>query len=206
MLRATKGLHSSSIPYIGPGAAALERCYDKGEAYQIAAAAGFDVPGPGKAFPMIAKPRRGSDSIGLKLLYSEDEKHKYSRDAYLVQEYLSGAEVTVAVLRGRAGAPLRIDLPEGTPYSFLRKYLTRPARLPFEDKRVAATALELARLFEIDWAARVDFIYERASGRLCFLECDAAPLIGTRSAFAESLARGGMPRAEQLRLLAASKR
>jgi hypothetical protein len=37
--------------------------------------------------------------------------------------------------------------------------------------------------------------------RLRFLECDVAPLVGTRSAFAASLAASGIARAEQLRLL-----
>jgi D-alanine-D-alanine ligase-like ATP-grasp enzyme len=68
---------------------------------------------------------------------------------------------------------------------------------------VQHTALAAARALGVEWAARIDFIHERASGRLLFLECDAAPLVGPVSAFAASLAAGGMARAEQLaRLLA----
>jgi D-alanine-D-alanine ligase-like ATP-grasp enzyme len=59
-------------------------------------------------------------------------------------------------------------------------------------------ALRAARVLGVDWAARVDFIHERGSDRLLFLECDAAPLVGPRSAFAASLAAGGMARDEQL--------
>jgi D-alanine-D-alanine ligase-like ATP-grasp enzyme len=68
-------------------------------------------------------------------------------------------------------------------------------------ERTRTTALTIARLFEINWAARVDFIYEPRSDRLCFLECDAAPLVGAASAFAASLAAAGVTRGEQLRLL-----
>jgi hypothetical protein len=41
--------------------------------------------------------------------------------------------LTVGVFGDRVGMPLRILLPEGTPYSFLRKYLLRPARAPLAD-------------------------------------------------------------------------
>jgi D-alanine-D-alanine ligase-like ATP-grasp enzyme len=101
--------------------------------------------------------------------------------------------------------PLEIFLPAGTPYSFARKYLWRPARAPVADAALAARVRELAprvaAALGVDWAARVDLIHETATGRLRFLECDAAPLVGARSAFAASLAASGVARAEQLRLL-----
>ena len=110
-------------------------------------------------------------------------------------------ELTIGVIRGRAGLPLRIFLPEGTPYSFLRKYLKRPRRAPLADRflaeRARSVALRIAGTLETDWAARVDLMLETATGRLCFLECDVAPLIGPRSAFAASLAAAGVTRAEQ---------
>jgi len=88
------------------------------------------------------------------------------------------------------------------PYTFLRKYLRRPKRTPPGDPRLAArvqqSALAAASRLGVDWAARVDFIHERATDRLVFLECDAAPLVGPASAFAASLAAAGMARGEQL--------
>lgn len=44
-------------------------------------------------------------------------------------------------------------------------------------------------------------MHETTTGRLRFLECDVAPLVGARSAFAASLEAAGITRAEQLRLL-----
>ena len=109
------------------------------------------------------------------------------------------------MLHGAVGSALRIDLPEGTLYSFARKYLLRARREPLADaalaQRVRETALRIAALLGVDWAARVDFIYDRRSDRLCFLECDVAPLIGVGSAFSDSLLAAGMPRAAQLRHL-----
>ncbi len=64
-------------------------------------------------------------------------------------------------------------------------------------------AQRIATLLGVDWAARVDFIHETKTDRLRFLECDVAPLVGLRSAFAASLAAAGMARSEQLRRLLA---
>ena len=63
------------------------------------------------------------------------------------------------------------------------------------------TALEIARTFEIDWAARIDLIHEVENDRLRFLECDVAPLVGANSAFAASLHAAGINRTEQLEML-----
>jgi len=206
MLEVTRTLTQSSVPYLGPGAAVLQRCYDKAEAGRIVAAAGIDCPASGfDSFPVLVKPRRGSDSIGVRVLRRGPVPARFASDAYLAQEFLRGSELTIGVLHGRAGAPLRILLPEGTPYSFLRKYLLPPRKQALAPGRLADrvrdTALQIAGLLEVDWAARIDFMHEPRSDRLYFLECDAAPLIGAASAFAASLAAGGMPRAAQLQLL-----
>jgi D-alanine-D-alanine ligase-like ATP-grasp enzyme len=178
----------------------MQLCYDKLAASERVAAAGIDCPQPGTSFPMVVKPRRGSDSLGVRIARAGP----VPRD-YLAQEHVIGTELTIAVLHGAVGGPLRIVLPEGTIYSFARKYLLRPRREPLGDsalaRRVRETALRIAALLGVDWAARVDFIHDRRRDRLCFLECDVAPLIGTGSAFADSLLAAGMARAEQLRRL-----
>lgn len=210
MLAASRSLTDVGIPYIGPRAAVMERCYDKYEACRLAGAQDIDVPATalgseaGSILPPLAvKPRRGSDSIGVR--FPRHIAARWATENYIVQRCIRGADLTVATLRGRTGIPLRIMLPEGTPYTFTRKYLLRPRRAPLADpvlsQRVRDLAARIAALFDSDWAARVDFILEGGSGRLCFLECDVAPLIGNGSAFAESLSAAGMARAEQLRLL-----
>jgi D-alanine-D-alanine ligase-like ATP-grasp enzyme len=153
----------------------------------------------------VLKPRRGSDSIGVRLLRDGPIPEHARTDGYITQQYVRGAELTVAVFRDRAGMPLRILLPEETPYSFFRKYLLRPCHAPLADaglaERVRRTALEIAGIFGVDWAARIDLIHETGTDRLRFLECDVAPLIGANSAFVASLEAAGMSRAEQLQML-----
>ena len=212
MLLATRAFEHAATPFLGPGAAVMERCYDKYVAGAIAAGNGIECPATALAgnadavpFPLVLKPRRGSDSIGVRVLHEGPIPAHVRNDAHIVQEHVRGMELTIGVIRGRAGLPLRIFLPEGTPYSFLRKYLKRPRRAPLADRvlaeRARSVALRIAGTLETDWAARVDLMLETATGRLCFLECDVAPLIGPRSAFAASLAAAGVTRAEQWPLL-----
>ena len=212
MLTAVQALTRMARRFCGPSAAVMERCYDKYEACRIATANGVDCPvttlastATAISYPVVLKPRRGSDSLGLRFLRGSIPARRRTDD-YIIQQRVRGAELTVAVFHGRiAGTPLRIHLPEGAPYSFFRKYLLRPARAPLADaafaERVRSTALGIARMFAVDWAARIDFIYEPATDRLHFLECDVAPLVGATSAFAASLEAAGIDRAKQLHML-----
>lgn len=212
MLRAAQALARDSIPFLGPRAEVLARCYDKFEAYRLALANGVDCPATFLAGepavpprPLVLKPRRGSDSIGVRVIRRGPIPAVRRNDRHIVQELVRGIELTVGILHGRAGTPLQIMLPPGTPYSFGRKYLLRTPRAPLADpleaQRVRETALRIAEIFGVNWAARVDLMLETATGRLRFLECDVAPLVSMESAFAASLEAGGLARADQLRLL-----
>jgi D-alanine-D-alanine ligase-like ATP-grasp enzyme len=192
-----KVVRTLRVPYFGPGSAALERCYDKYEACRwIAGAPRTFLASEAHALlpPFVLKPRRGSDSIGVRLV-GDVPLGKRDRD-HLVQEYIVGDEVTVALFRERVGMPLHILLPPGAPYSFLRKYFWRPARKVLRDEAIRDAALAAGRALGVDWAARVDFIVR--DGRPFFLECDAAPLVGPDSAFAASFVAAGVERATQL--------
>jgi D-alanine-D-alanine ligase len=210
-LSAAQELTRAGVPYFGPRPEVMQACYDKLQATRLAEGEGIACPktGLGNAasalhFPLVVKPRRGSDSLGVRLLAKGPLPKRYRSGEWLAQEYIRGREITVAVLGGRIGRPLAIAIAPGTVYSFARKYLRRPRRDVLNDlalsARVRQAALKIVRLFALNWAARIDFIAE-PGGRLCFLECDAAPLVGARSAFAASLAAAGMDRAEQLALL-----
>ena len=212
MLTLVQPLARAAKSYLAPHADVMARCYDKYEAHRIATSNGVDSPATALAseawvipFPLVVKPRRGSDSIGVRRLKKGPIPARLRTDRHIAQQYVCGTELTVAVCRDRVGMPLRIILPEGTPYSFFRKYLLRPPRIPVTDaglaERVRRTSLEIAAVFGVDWAARIDLIHETATDRLRFLECDVVPLVGVKSAFAASLKASGINRAEQLRML-----
>ena len=193
-------------PYYGPGRDALERCYDKIQAYRIVSHAGFDIPetflGDSQALPQapfVVKPRRGSDSIGVRIA-SDVAPSKRNVD-HLVQARIIGHEITIALFRDQVGVPFRILVPPGEIYSFSGKYLFRPGRLPLEDEALRDRARRIGQALGVDWAARVDFIVEEKSKRAYFLECDAAPLVGPDSAWAASFLAGGVDRKRQLEWL-----
>jgi D-alanine-D-alanine ligase-like ATP-grasp enzyme len=212
MLVLVQALTRAGKSYLGPHAKVMARCYDKYEAHRIVTSNGVDSPATALAseagaipIPLVLKPRRGSGSIGVRLLKKGPIPERLRTDRHIAQQYVRGTELTVAVCRERVGMPLRIILPEGTPYSFFRKYLLRPPRVPVTDaglaERVRRTSLEIAAVFGVDWAARIDLIHETTTDRLRFLECDVVPLVGVQSAFAASFEASGINRAEQLRML-----
>jgi D-alanine-D-alanine ligase-like ATP-grasp enzyme len=212
MLTLVHPLSRAARFYLGPHADVIARCYDKYEAYRIAISNGVDCPATALAseagaipIPLVLKPRRGSDSIGVRLLKEGPIPARLRTDRHIAQQYVRGTELTVAVCRDRVGMPLRIILPEGTPYSFFRKYLLRPRRVPVTDaglaERVRRRSVQIAAVFRVNWAARIDLIHETATDRLRFLECDVVPLVGVKSAFAASFEASGINRAEQLRML-----
>lgn len=212
ILAAAHALTRAGRGFLGPAAAVMDRCYDKYEAYRLATANGITCPATALAveahalaFPLVVKPRAGSDSMGVRVLRNGPIPPSRRRGELIAQEQIRGGELTVGIIRQQAGTPLRILLPEGTPYSFARKYLFAARREIVSDNalatRVRTTAIKIAGLFEINWAARIDFIYEPRSDHLYFLECDAAPLVGSASAFAASFTAAGVARDEQLRLL-----
>ena len=213
MLRVASELGRAGVPYLGPRAEVMAACYDKLQATRLVAGEGIDCPktapadAPGRLdFPLVLKPRHGSDSLGVRRLRKGPIPERYRAPEFLLQEYVRGTEMTVGLIGGRVGRPMAIGLAPGKIYSFARKYFLRPPRGLVQDlalaMRVREAAARIARLFSVNWAARVDFIAD-AAGRLCFLECDVAPLVGAHSAFAESLALAGIDRVEQLRLLTA---
>jgi len=209
---AAQTLSRASIAYHGPGAAVLERCYDKLVASTLVREQGLDVPLTVLADaattltpPLVIKRRRGSDSLGLCLVDRRPIPARLRTPEYIAQPRVRGLELTVAVNAHRAGFPLQILLPRGAPYSFVRKYVLRPRREPLAHvqlaERVRTCATRIATALGVDWAARVDFIYDASADRLWFLECDAAPLVGAESAFAASFAAAGLGRDAQLRML-----
>jgi len=208
MRRAVAGMRGR---HFGPGRDALERCYDKYEATRKVAGDGIEVP---ETFlgdcaslprgPFILKPRRGSDSLGVRIASAVPRSQR--NVDHLVQERIVGREVTVGIFRAEVGLPLRIFVPPGRPYSFFRKYVWRPPRSALPDEDVREAARRVARALGVDWAARVDFILEERSGLPHFLECDAAPLVGAHSAFAASFMAAGIDRRRQLDWLTSVQR
>jgi len=121
-------------------------------------------------FPVVVKPRREGSSIGVtkvndasELACAVDTALLYD-DSVLVERYIAGAELAVAVLDGRVLGAIEIE-PPGEMYDFQAKYQAEetryhlPARLePTRLSGVLHIAERAAEALDVRGAARIDLL------------------------------------------------
>jgi len=104
-------------------------------------------------YPIVAKPRNGRSSEGLKYLNSEEEVRLLSED-YIIQEFISGDIITVDIIRDRSGnvvcLPRRelIRTPNGAGISVML----------FTDVKVESIVKEVADSLGIIGCMNIEFI------------------------------------------------
>lgn len=137
-------------------------------------------------FPLVVKPARDGSSVGVSICRDMEDWRKAMESAVkydktmLIEEYISGMEIAVAVFKGRALAPIEIA-PKSGYYDYTNKYTKGktdyfiPPRLPAavidELKRLSVKAFETigARTY-----ARFDFRV-REDHRPFILEINTLP-------------------------------
>lgn len=173
------------VPYTGSGVLASALAMNKGFAkklfrqHNIATPAGYVVTAAelehveefhcDLGFPCVVKPASGGSSVGLSLVHHLEQLKpavaqacRYGGEA-LVERYVKGREVTVAVLGGEVLGSCEISSP-GATFDFATKYeggarYHLPPRL--SSTRIAnleAMALTAYRALGCKGAARIDFI------------------------------------------------
>ena len=199
-------LDLAGIKYTGSGMAASALCMDKALTKDVMKALGIPTP-PGQVFrkavkdkvteyagdvsrrfdlPLIVKPADGGSTIGLTKVEIADqigpafEKSLGESPNVLVEEYIAGRELTVAVFDGKP-YPLVEIVPVSGLYDYEAKYTKGkseyivPADVPPEVSEALSSAA--ARLFDevgCRGLARVDFIL-REDGRWFCLEINTVP-------------------------------
>jgi D-alanine-D-alanine ligase len=190
-------LEVMGIPYTGSGVRASAVAMDK-LATKRAVAGLAEVtlaedavvregePVPEVRLPAVVKPLVGGSTLGITLAHTRQElvdgvaKALKLHPEVLVEQYVAGEEITVAVVDGVALPVVRI-LPESGFFDYEAKYTkgkTRyevPAAIPDEVKqRAAAAAAAAYRTIGCSGLARADFII-RADGVPVFLEINTLP-------------------------------
>jgi D-alanine-D-alanine ligase len=173
------------VPYTGSGVLASALAMNKGFArrlfrqHNLATPTGY-VVGLSEleqvedlhldlGFPCVVKPASGGSSVGLSLVHTLDQLRpavakacRYGGEA-LVERYVKGREVTVAVLAGEVLGSCEISYP-GAAFDFDTKYqggarYHLPPRLsPTRVANVEAMARSAYRALGCRGAARIDFI------------------------------------------------
>jgi len=194
-------LNIMQIPYTGCGVMASSIAFNKKKSQEIFRANGVkvaesiivrksdNIKGDPIPRPYVIKPLTQGSSVGIEVVFAEDDFSFAEYDfAYgeeiMVEQYVKGRELQVAVLNGRAIGVLEIKLLKGKRfYDYETKYTEGFAEhlLPApiaEDAYNSALAISehACKIFECDTGMiRVEFIYSEAENQCYMLEVNTHP-------------------------------
>ncbi|MBI5123822.1 MAG: D-alanine--D-alanine ligase, partial [Candidatus Omnitrophica bacterium] len=213
-----KMLEEARIPYTGSGPEASRLALDK-----IASKKRFiekNIPIPkytvfkkgrfsiddahSVGYPLVVKPQSEGSSIGLSVVKEKkflreaaDKAFQYG-DNIIVEEYISGRELTVGILGDKALPVIEIVARDHV-YDYEAKYKAQDTRYlvpaPISDEaREKAHLLGLAAHNALDCSSfsRVDMILDN-SGRIFVLEVNTIPGMTERSLLPKAAAAIGLP-------------
>lgn len=213
-------LEVMGLPYTHSGPLASALAMNKSVAKQLYAHAGIACPAghvasrgqagraAGMDRPFVIKPDREGSSVGVRLVLAEDNDDRLLEDDFrhgdqvLVESFVPGRELTVAVMGDRPLAVTEIRTDEGF-YDYRNKYTEGGSRhllpAPVHDE-TTARALELAlrahRVLGCRGVTRADFRYDDTAGepgRLFMLEVNTQPGMTPVSLVPEQAAHAGIP-------------
>lgn len=207
------------LPYTHSGVLASALAMDKDKSKAVFAQAGLPLArgrlmnrrDAAKAHPMpapyVVKPNVGGSSLGVFIVREGanrppeqllDPDWSYG-EIVLVEEYVGGKELTVAVMHGRGALAVTEIIPAGDWYDYHAKYAEGgsrhelPANIPADVTRnllqwaeQAHTALGCRGL------TRTDFKYDPASGKVIVIEVNNQPGMTPTSLAPEQAAHAGM--------------
>lgn len=164
-------LELMGIPYTGPGVTESALCMDKLRTKQLMQLSGVRTPpyytvGAGDlarlselhggfGFPVFVKPRRQGSSLGAGKAHDLDELRARAEQSLrfdteaLVERFVGGRELAIAVLDGRALGAVEIEVAGGV-YDYRTKYVSTsnhyhlPPRLPVAQNDALANMAERA--------------------------------------------------------------
>lgn len=214
-----KILEERGVPYTGAGSASSAVAFDKNLAKERFLAAGVPTPAsevvdvcagsrlPSIGVPFVVKPPREGSSVGVEIVrdggdaLAAMERASAYCDDLLVEQFIEGRELTVAVLDDKAYPVVEIVAPGGV-YDMSSKYpwlsggqgsqYFCPADLDEETtRRVQEVALAGHRSLGIEIYSRVDVLLD-AAGNPYVLEANTIPGMTETSLLPKSAAAAGI--------------
>jgi len=210
-------LEMAGIPFTGTGHLGCAIAMDKRLSKELFGAAAIPTPAwlpPDTAadraieelgLPLIVKPSNGGSTVGLSLVReSADlepamaEARRFDPDV-LVERYVEGREITVAVLEGEALPPVEI-FPGHELYDYESKYTPgtsryeSPASLkPADAATVAELAVRAHNVLRQGTFSRIDFRLGADDGVFYCLEGNSLPGMTATSLFPKAATAAGIP-------------
>ena len=192
-------LELAGIPYTGTGVLGSALCMDKMRSKELCSVHGIPVAKAERidsaqaareaadriGLPLVIKPILEGSSIGVSMVQRTQQiepayRHASEYGAVMMEQCLTGSEITCAVLRHECLPLVSIEPADGF-YDYDAKYVSSetlygcPAKLaPGMSARVQSLALRAFDALGCDGWARVDFMLDTA-GEPYFMECNTAP-------------------------------
>ena len=211
-------LEARGVPYTGAGSASSRVAFDKNLAKERFIAAGVPTPAsevvnvsggekPSMALPYVVKSPCQGSSVGVYICRTEAEAVAALKDVAqygdiaLVEQFVEGRELTVAVIDDKVHPVVEIVAPDGV-YDMASKYpwlsgsegsqYFCPADLDVETtRRVQEAGLAGHRSLGIEVYSRVDVLLD-ASGEPFVLEANTIPGMTATSLLPKSAAASGI--------------
>jgi D-alanine-D-alanine ligase len=208
------------IPYTHSGVRASALAMDKAAAKALFVSAGLPVAhgrvvsiaelaaGDPLPLPYVVKPVNEGSSVGVTFVRNGDNRRAEIvrgwsfGPAALVEEYIPGRELTVAVLDDRALAVTEIEAVAGSFYDYESKYADGGSRHiipagihPVAYEQAMEVAVAAHRVLGCRGATRCDFRYDDTAGepgRVVLLEINTQPGMTRTSLLPEQAAHRGM--------------
>lgn len=224
-----EALEKLGIPYTGAGVQSSRIAFDKSLAKTAFVAAAVPTPRaeiidvsngpklPSFPAPFVVKPPREGSSVGVHIVRNQSDAEAAMADAakygteILVEEFIEGKELTVAILNDVALPIVQITPPEGV-YDMASKYpwlsgskgsqYECPADLDLETTMaVQAAALAAHRSLGIEIYSRVDVLLDLRN-RPFVLEANTIPGMTETSLLPKSATASGIPFPELCKIIA----
>ncbi len=194
-----KIIELTNVPYTNSGIRASELAMDKYKSSEVFTNINLNYP---KTFltslrsiqnkdlmnyPYVLKPNNEGSSVGVGIIKNENDKKKYvdqnkERDEILIQEFIDGKEIQVAVYGDNKTGSIEID-PKNEFYDYESKYFDNgqtkhilPPRITMQQMDfVEKLALEAHNALGCKGISRTDFILEKKSEIFYILEVNTQP-------------------------------
>ena len=194
-----KIIESTNVPYTNSGIKASELAMDKHKSSEVFTKINLSYPNTVLSslksiknedlmdYPYVLKPRNEGSSVGVGIIKNQNDKKKYidqnkERDEILVQEFIEGKEIQVAVYGDNKTGSIEID-PKNEFYDYESKYFDNgqtkhiiPPRITVQQMDfVEKLALEAHNGLGCKGISRTDFILEKKSQIFYILEVNTQP-------------------------------
>lgn len=215
------------ICYVGSGPEASALCYDKNNYKKVVENLGITVPEGGlveKAGfmaseltqrPFVLKPYDGGSSVDTFIVRDPKVIDRSQIDAalskygqMLLEELISGTELTVGVVGDTALPTVEIIPPENGEFDYENKYngatreLCPPEHIDADTQdRAREIALNIHRSLGLRDMSRTDMILRESDNKLFVLETNTIPGMTDQSLLPKAAAAAGMPMPELVKTL-----